>query len=320
MDTIVFLAMDDGINMNLVEHVLNELVESEPNQLRIRRRKKRPRNENYFELIIPRYTDIQFSEHFRISRETFELISYRFPVIIAYMLITAIAPLTDPLLNMNVSIEKKMMFTIWTLAKPGSFLAVGDRFGLSKSTGHQIFKNMITILANLLPKYVKWPNDTSRALSEKSFQDKPAICRITNMVNPLLPKNLHIVGDSAYPLLLNLMTPFKDNGSLTCSEVTYNVKLSSIRSIIERAFALLTRKWRRLKYLDISDFQLGNNMIAAACVLHNFILSNDEINIDDVDIIEESDGPTECADLAVTTDTYVEAVAKRRHMVQLVSK
>ncbi|XP_024945315.1 uncharacterized protein LOC107272224 [Cephus cinctus] len=84
---------------------------------------------------------------------------------------------------MNVSIEKKMMFTIWTLAKPGSFLAVGDRFGLSKSTGHQIFKNMITILANLLPKYVKWPNDTSRALSEKVFEARS--CGISGVIRAI---------------------------------------------------------------------------------------------------------------------------------------
>lgn len=50
------------------------------------------------------------------------------------------------------------MFTIWTLAKPESFLAVSDRFGLAKSTGYQIFVNVIYALAQLMPTYVQWPN------------------------------------------------------------------------------------------------------------------------------------------------------------------
>jgi len=60
------------------------------------------------------------------------------------------------------------------------------------------------------------------------------------------------------------MTPFKDNGHVIRSQLEYNTKLSSIRLIIDRAFGILKSKFRRLKYLDISNFDLGNNMIAAA--------------------------------------------------------
>jgi len=60
-----------------------------------------------------------------------------------------------------------------------------------------------------------------------------------------------------------------------------NTKLSFIRSIIERSFGLLRTKCRRLKYLDISNFYLEMQMIAAASVLHNFIIKGDEINVQD---------------------------------------
>lgn len=104
------------------------------------------------------------------------------------------------------------------------------------------------------------------------FRNSPLFNAIRN---GLIPHNLYLIGDSAYPLLQNLMTPYKDNGHLTRSQFIYNTKLSSIRSIIERTFGILKSKFRRLKYLDISNFDLGNNIIAAICVLHNFILKRD---------------------------------------------
>jgi len=100
-----------------------------------------------------------------------------------------------------------------------------------------------------------------------------------NGERPLISCNQHLIGDSAYPLLFNLMTPFRDNDHLTRSQSIYNIKLSSIRSIIERNFGLLKTKFRRLKYLDINDFDFGMKMIAAACTLHNFIIQGDELNV-----------------------------------------
>lgn len=118
------------------------------------------------------------------------------------------------------------------------------------------------------------------------FRQSPLFESLRNEIN-LIPKKYHLIGDTAYPLLLNLMTPFKDNGHLTVAQTRYNQKLSSIRSIIERAFGLLKGKFRRLKYLDISDFELGNKIIAAACTLHNFIINGDHINIEFEDYLED---------------------------------
>ena len=106
---------------------------------------------------------------------------------------------------------------------------------------------------------------------------------------PLIPNDMHLIGDSAYPLMQNVMVPFRDNGHLLPSQITYNVKLSSIRSIIEMTYDRLKIKFRRLKYLDIADFDLGNQMIAAACVLHNFIIIDDRLNIADEDYIYDDD-------------------------------
>lgn len=59
----------------------------------------------------------------------------------------------------------------------------------------------------------------------------------------------------------------------------YNTRLSSIRSIIKRAFALLKGKWRRLKYLDVKSVKIANCITAAACTLHNFLLLHNQADI-----------------------------------------
>lgn len=76
-----------------------------------------------------------------------------------------VAPLVNKQQNANIDVIKKLMFTIWILAKPESFLAAGDRFGLGKSTGHQIFTHMTYVLAGLMPYYIKWPNIAEQQLS-----------------------------------------------------------------------------------------------------------------------------------------------------------
>jgi len=75
------------------------------------------------------------------------------------------------------------------------------------------------------------------------------------------------------------MTPFRDNGNLTPEKSTYITRLSSIRSIIERAYGLLKGKWRRLKYLDVQSTEMTNYIIAAACTLHNFLILHNEIEM-----------------------------------------
>lgn len=147
------------------------------------------------------------------------------------------------------------------------------------------------------------------------FHNSPLYHRITNIEQPLIPEHMHLIGDSAYPLLNNVMTPIRDNGHLIRSEIIYNTKLSTIRSIIERAFGLLKNKFRRLKFLDIADFNLGNRMIAAACVLHNFILINDRINVQEEDYDFEDENVDILGD--IIHEEHVQAIEKRTQIVAL---
>lgn len=99
--------------------------------------------------------------------------------------------------------------------------------------------------------------------------------------SPPFPNNTHIIGDPAYPLKQNLLVAFKNNGHLTRREIRFNRSLSAARSCIERAFALLKGRFRRLKYLDMSDVQKIPYVIIACCVLHNICINlKDDISIE----------------------------------------
>ncbi|XP_029670963.1 uncharacterized protein LOC115240131 [Formica exsecta] len=121
----------------------------------------------------------------------------------------------------------------------------------------------------MMPHFIRWPNNAECEESERVFRIRsrgfPGVCDhtgkfidcligrpgraydatvfrssviyagLTDQANPLLPPQQYIKGDSAYPLLQNVMTPFRDNGNLTPDQSTFNTRLFSIRSIIERA-------------------------------------------------------------------------------------
>lgn len=93
----------------------------------------------------------------------------------------------------------------------------------------------------------------------------------------------HLLGDSAYALATYMMVPFRDNGRLTNEQVRFNVQHSSSRTVIERAFARLKGKFRRLKFLDIMKLDLASDIIMTACILHNYILINDALDGDSDD-------------------------------------
>lgn len=105
----------------------------------------------------------------------------------------------------------------------------------------------------------------------------------------------HIIGDPAYPLGQNLMVAYKDNGHLTDRQKNFNFILSSVRSSIERAFALLKGRFRRLKFMETTTVELIPLLILTACILHNICLMevdtleenfNLEDNVDGHDVIE----------------------------------
>ena len=96
------------------------------------------------------------------------------------------------------------------------------------------------------------------------------------------------MGDTAYPLSLTLITPYKRPEQHSIANRRFNQQLSSVRIDIEHAFGILKGRWQslcglrlRLKNQERYDFALS--WIYVCVLLHNILIRED-------DKWEETDG------------------------------
>ncbi|VEN54959.1 unnamed protein product [Callosobruchus maculatus] len=84
-----------------------------------------------------------------------------------------------------------------------------------------------------------------------------------------------ILGDSAYPCMPNLLTPFKDLGNLTRRQKNYNTKLAKNRYLVEHCIGILKQKFRQLFHVKLRSIPDITHFIRSSCVLHNLALEDD---------------------------------------------
>lgn len=106
-----------------------------------------------------------------------------------------------------------------------------------------------------------------------------------------IPMNRYLVGDSAYPNLSWLVTPFKDNGNLSPQQRDFNYRHSCTRIVIEHAFGLLKGRFRRLRYFQNKDIPFIVKCVISACLLHNICISFDDV--EDIEEMNEEVGADE---------------------------
>lgn len=147
--------------------------------------------------------------------------------------------------------------------------------------------------------------------------DNSEIYKCLNSGQIYLPEDVHIIGDSAYPLSLFLMTPYKDNGNLTEQQKLYNRELSSTRVIIEQAFRRLKCKFQILKNLNFITLSRIKDIVLACAVLHNFIIleDNETISTDEILNFDSDTGNLQ----ATQSNTNAHALSKRDLLCQLMN-
>jgi hypothetical protein len=94
------------------------------------------------------------------------------------------------------------------------------------------------------------------------------MCKIT-CVSTFPKMNILDIGDKAYPILSWCIPSYVNRGNMTPQKNHFNSILSKTRQTIERTFALLFGRFRRLKFLDMNRTDCIPATVLAACVLHN---------------------------------------------------
>jgi len=97
-----------------------------------------------------------------------------------------------------------------------------------------------------------------------------------NHPNHCFDEKQFIIGNKAYPVLQWYLPPYIERGNVTKRQKHFNTCHAKSRQIVERCFALLFERFRRLKYLDMNLIDFIAPTIIAACVLHNICLNNHE--------------------------------------------
>lgn len=85
-----------------------------------------------------------------------------------------------------------------------------------------------------------------------------------------LPKGFHIIGDAAYPLSEQLLTPYPGK-NLPKDKDSYNFHLSQLRVKIEQSFGILVATWGILWRPLRVKFAGRGDLIIALFHLHNFL-------------------------------------------------
>ncbi|KAJ8891184.1 hypothetical protein PR048_010699 [Dryococelus australis] len=98
----------------------------------------------------------------------------------------------------------------------------------------------------------------------------------------------HVLGDSTYPCLPQLITPYKDNGHLTRAQKSFNRVHSSCRIIVEHAFGCLKQWFRQLYHFKMREMQRVVQLIHACCILHNLA---DEVDLSHLEPLGRDDHP-----------------------------
>lgn len=111
------------------------------------------------------------------------------------------------------------------------------------------------------------------------FQNSPLFDRGRDLC-----RNFHLLGDSAYPNIRWLLTPFKQHQVLTREMRKYNTVHSSMRMKVEIAIGMLKGRFRRLKFVESNDITKVCSVVISACILHNICILNDDL----VDVLEDN--------------------------------
>ena len=118
----------------------------------------------FFKDTIPTYLSGEFQSHFRMTRETFELL-------LQYIMHTGLILVNNQHGRPTIPPEKQVLLFLWTMANNEPNRAIADKFNVTMSSAHRTLRRIVEAVIAIYHRYIKWPNgEYSQRNSRYHFQ------------------------------------------------------------------------------------------------------------------------------------------------------
>lgn len=126
-----------------------------------------------------------------------------------------------------------------------------------------------------------------QCIRNKNFDlPPPKILPNTNIQAP------HVfLGDEAFPLLTNLLKPYRRaDASLDVTKTNFNYRLSRARRLVENAFEIMCTRFRIFHTTIDLDVATIENVVTSCCIIHNLLLDESPIVANNIELANAEDG------------------------------
>ncbi len=130
----------------------------------------------------------------------------------------------------------------------------------------------------------------------------------------------HLLGDGAYPTKSYLLKPFRDDGSLTPSQLRFNRAYASCRSTIEHGIGQLKGRFCCLHFLDVRTPAKAKRIIATCCALHNFAIKHRDILEEEENDDNDGRGVENITDVDAVYGVDDAGIDKRQAIMRLLAQ
>ncbi|XP_025115041.1 putative nuclease HARBI1 isoform X2 [Pomacea canaliculata] len=89
----------------------------------------------------------------------------------------------------KISVERKVLATLWYLGSTETFRIIGDRFNMSKGSMHRVLHTVCSALVGQQQQCIKWPDVTQMECSAQEFQEK---CGFPDVIGVIDATDIHI--------------------------------------------------------------------------------------------------------------------------------
>ena len=110
------------------------------------------RIEGYFEVTIPSYFGDEFKNHFRLTRNTCELLTRE-------ILASGVINVGNAFGRASIPPEKQVLVYLWMMANGSETTRqVADRFNITMSSCGRVLQRVNSAVLSMRQRYIKWPN------------------------------------------------------------------------------------------------------------------------------------------------------------------